>query len=222
MSRTFAIWRILSEPSLRASTVSRRFFTHRLTTRGPAFESMKIDYDVFVGKKSKIPPSGDLPSPRKACFRTLPDLNDNPFGFKRGEVLEVDDCDTLTRIINFRAFKDTMVGIQFYTEWCEPCNWFNRYWEHWATKYPDSVFINCDVEKDHLFCLQHRVRAVPTNILYREFIQLVKIEGAYSEGKLPQMIDVISAEVLPVRGEPEFFRYYCSDQYYNGNEPDYY
>ena len=221
MSRTFGIWRLVSAPSLSTSRVSRRFFTYRMTTGKPIFDSFPMDNDVFVGKKSLVVPSGALPSPRRACFRSLPDLNDNPFGFKRGEVLEVDDIDTLTRIINFRPFKDTLVGVQFYTEWCEPCNWFSRYWDQWAVEYPDSIFLNCDVDKDRMFYMQHKVRAVPTSILYREFIRLVKIEGAY-DVRLRDMVDIISTDLLPVRGEPQFFKYYCSDQYYNGNEPDYY
>ncbi|KAI6654689.1 Thioredoxin H1-like isoform 1 [Oopsacas minuta] len=199
----------------------RRFMTYKLNTGEPTFEHFKIDTDVFVGKKSLISPTGDLPSPRRPCFRSLPDLNDNPFGFKRGEVLEVDDWETAVRIVNFKSFKDTLVGVNVYAEWCEQCNWLNRYWDKWAAEFPDSVFLNCDVEKDSLFYKQYKARAVPTILLYREFIMLQKIEGAY-EKRIFQLVEIISTDILPVRGEVEFFKYHCSDQYYNGNEPDYY
>ena len=221
MVRTLGIWKLFFDPFLSTSKVSRRLFTYRITTGKPIFDSIPWDKNAYEGKTSLVKPLGALPSLRRPCFRSLPDLNDNPFCFKRGEVLEVEDFDTLTRIINFRPFKDTLVGILFYTEWCEPCNWFSRYWDEWAVKYPDSVFLNCDVDKDRMFYMQHKVRAVPTTILYREFIRLIKIEGAYTD-RILEMVDVISADVLPVRGEPQFFKYYCSDQYYNGKDPDYY
>ena len=202
------------------SLTFRRFVTYKTNTGVPSFEDIPFDMDIGIGKKSQIISTGDLPSPRRACFRTLPDLNDNPFGFKRGEVLEVDDWETATRIVNFKSFKDTLVGLHIYTEWCEPCNWFNRYWDEWAAKFPDSVFLNCDVDKDPLFYQQYRVNAVPTTLLYREYTMLSKIEGAYDE-KICKFVEIISTKMIPTRGEVEFFKYYCSDQYYNGVEPDY-
>lgn len=97
-------------------------------------------------------------------------------------------------VLNKDNFNQTVeaslfVVIEFWADWCEPCQQFARVFEAAAAKHDDILFatINADIERG--LAKSFSVSAIPTLIIIREKIMLVRETGSLSSAELEKLIE---------------------------------
>lgn len=86
--------------------------------------------------------------------------------------------------------KDTKpVLVDFYADWCGPCQVLAPILEEVKSDLGDSVkIIKVDVDKNQALATNFRVRGVPTLILFKEGAQVWRQSGLVSKRDLTEVI----------------------------------
>ncbi|ELT98129.1 hypothetical protein CAPTEDRAFT_160246 [Capitella teleta] len=71
-----------------------------------------------------------------------------------------------------------LVVVDFFAEWCGPCQRIAPVFESFAAKYPNAVFLKVDVEKCRETAASNGVSAMPTFVFLKNATKLESMKGA--------------------------------------------
>jgi thioredoxin 1 len=102
-------------------------------------------------------------------------------------------------VVNFKAMKgkfDTLIDqntpvlIDFYADWCGPCQAMTPVFKEVAAKYDGKVkIIKIDVDKNQPLAQRFGIRSIPTMMLFKQGKELWKKAGMMTGRELSQLLD---------------------------------
>jgi putative thioredoxin len=98
----------------------------------------------------------------------------------------------------------SLVILDFWAEWCEPCKHLGPVLEKIAADYADKgvVLAKVDVEADKLIAAQFRVQSIPTVYAIFQGQPVADLTSYRTEAQLKRVIDQLLGQ-LPVQGEAQ-------------------
>ena len=84
--------------------------------------------------------------------------------------------------------KDGIVFIDFWAEWCGPCQRFAPIFEKASEENPDVTFAKVDTEDQTELQMQYGATAIPTIVAYRDGIPVFGQPGALRQADLDSLI----------------------------------
>lgn len=92
---------------------------------------------------------------------------------------------------NFNQMVDAnpFIIIFFQTDWCQPCNHFAHLFKAAAAKHADIRFATIDADAERGLAKSFGVTVIPTLIIIREKIMLVRETGSLSSAALEKLIE---------------------------------
>jgi thioredoxin 1 len=86
-----------------------------------------------------------------------------------------------------------IVLLDFWAEWCGPCERFAPIFEAAAAKHPDIVFGKVDTEEQGELAAAFGIRAIPTLMIWRDGIPVFARPGALPGEALEDLISQVRA-----------------------------
>lgn len=93
--------------------------------------------------------------------------------------------DTLQATLESKRF----IAIDFWADWCGPCKSFKPVYEQVAERFPELCFASIDVDAEPDLAEAFGVRSVPTLMVIREKILVLRDGGAMSVAELVKRIE---------------------------------
>ena len=92
---------------------------------------------------------------------------------------------SIIELKDFASFNDalekdmkSLLVIDFYATWCEPCNYIAPYIVKLAEKNPTVKFYKVNVDKNKKISTKYKITAMPTILFIKEHVVLETIVGA--------------------------------------------
>jgi thioredoxin len=82
----------------------------------------------------------------------------------------------------------SIVVIDFWATWCGPCKQFAPVFEAAAAKHTDIVFAKIDTDAEQSLSSAFNIRSVPTLMVIREKIMVIRESGALPAASLEKVI----------------------------------
>lgn len=97
-------------------------------------------------------------------------------------------------VLNEDNFNQTVeaspfIIIDFWTDWCGPCRQFAPVFEAAAAKHSDIVFAKIDADAERGLTNSFNVSSIPTLVIIREKIMVVRETGSLSSAELEKLIE---------------------------------
>jgi thioredoxin len=86
-----------------------------------------------------------------------------------------------------------IVVIDFWAEWCGPCQGFAPVYAKVAERHPDIVFGKVDIEAQQSLAQMFGIRSIPTLAIFREQTLIMLEAGAMAESTLEQALEKVRA-----------------------------
>ena len=86
---------------------------------------------------------------------------------------------------------DGIVLVDFWADWCGPCQRFAPVFEKASTANPDIVFGKVDTEAEQQLAGAAGIRSIPTLMAFRDGILVFSQPGALPPQALDQVIDAV-------------------------------
>ncbi len=103
--------------------------------------------------------------------------------------LTVDSYDEFQKIINSVSVP---VIIDFWAEWCGPCQMFAPVFANAAKEFPlKAQFIKIDTDKNQQAAAQFGIRSIPTIIALKDGLKIDRVMGALDEFSFTMWVDKI-------------------------------
>lgn len=81
-----------------------------------------------------------------------------------------------------------MVIVDYWAEWCGPCQMFGPIFEKVSEEHPDIVFAKVNTEVEQEVASWFQIRSIPTLMIFREKIIIFSQPGALPEGGFRDVI----------------------------------
>ena len=81
-----------------------------------------------------------------------------------------------------------LVLVDFWAEWCPPCQMFGPVFEKASEKHPDAVFGKVDTEAQPEIAATFEIASIPTLMIIRDNVVLYREPGALPEKALEELI----------------------------------
>ncbi|MES1909968.1 MAG: hypothetical protein MHM6MM_002643 [Cercozoa sp. M6MM] len=90
--------------------------------------------------------------------------------------------------------QDKVVVIDWFADWCGPCQMMRPFYEQLSEKHNDAVFLAVDADKMQGVAQQLGVTALPTFHVVKNNEMLSKVEGANESGLSNAVEEALKAE----------------------------
>lgn len=97
--------------------------------------------------------------------------------------------ETFTEILN----SDTPVLLDFYADWCGPCQTLSPILKEIATEMGDKVrILKIDVDKNQAIAGQYNISGIPTMVLFKAGKQIWRTSGVLPKSQIIEQINLAS------------------------------
>ena len=79
--------------------------------------------------------------------------------------------------------------IDFYAEWCMPCQMLSPILQELDKKYPDVEFFRVNVDEAENYAVTQNINSIPTLVFYKDGAEVERVVGVNSIDKLSNIID---------------------------------
>jgi thioredoxin 1 len=86
---------------------------------------------------------------------------------------------------------DGIVLVDFWADWCGPCQMFAPIYEQASETHDDVVFGKVDTEAEQALAARFGIRSIPTLMAFREGVLVFAQPGALPEPALQQLIGAV-------------------------------
>lgn len=86
---------------------------------------------------------------------------------------------------------NAIVMLDFWAAWCGPCKGFAPIYDAAAARHGDVVFGKIDTDAETELAQSFEIRSVPTLMIIRDGIMVVRESGAVPAGTLEEMIQFV-------------------------------
>lgn len=99
---------------------------------------------------------------------------------------------TLTAETIGQTIKDNdIVLVDFWADWCGPCQRFAPVFEKSSEEHPDVVFAKVDTEAEQLLAAQLQISSIPTLMAFRDGVPVFRQAGALPGPVLEQVVSAV-------------------------------
>jgi len=97
---------------------------------------------------------------------------------------------------------NSIVIVDFWAEWCGPCQQFAPIYGRVSEKHPDITFAKVDTDANQELSAMAGIRSIPTLMAFRDGVLLFNQSGALPEPALEDLIAQVRAvDMVQVRAE---------------------
>lgn len=85
--------------------------------------------------------------------------------------------------------KHSLLLIDFWAEWCGPCQSFQQVLEQVAPEYPDFVFASVNIDNEKTLAEEFNIRSIPSVMIMKNQVIVYAEPGAMNASNLKALLD---------------------------------
>lgn len=86
-----------------------------------------------------------------------------------------------------------LLVIDFWVEWCAPCQSFTKVLERIAPQYPEFVFGSVNIDREKELMEEFDIQSIPAMMIIRNRVVVFAESGALTAGALSELLDQTKA-----------------------------
>lgn len=88
---------------------------------------------------------------------------------------------------------DGMVFVDFWAEWCGPCQRFGPVFEAVSEQHPEAVFAKVDTEAEQALAGDLGISSIPTLMAFKDGYLVYREAGALNQAQFTKLVESVAA-----------------------------